>query len=217
LFRKFHAAGAMKLPSEPRQLTMAGYIRTAMSSFLDDEYLESSDYSSRHFPSTTIMASVFRPGATALITGSASGVGFAFARLCRQQGLHLALVDRDSKNLNTAVELLRSESKHPDLKTEGYTLDVSDLSAWKSVASDVHSTFGDAIDLLMLNAGHGPKPNGSSWLDVDYWHRTLDTNLYGVVNGIATFLPAVQKSKGPSAIVITGSKQGITNPPGTVF
>ena len=67
----------------------------------------------------------------------------------------------------------------------------------------------------MLNAGHSPKPSGTSrWLDVDYWHKTLDTNLFGVVNGIATFLPNIQASTGPSAVVITGSKQGITNPPG---
>lgn len=45
----------------------------------------------------------------------------------------------------------------------------------------------------------------------------MDVNLFGVINGIATLLPAVQataKASGPSAIVITGSKQGITNPPG---
>lgn len=68
------------------------------------------------------------------------------------------------------------------------------------------------IDLLVLNAGIGPK---SSWLDTDSFRRILDTNLYGVINGISSLLPLVgsgQSSK--SAIVITGSKQGITNPPG---
>jgi NAD(P)-dependent dehydrogenase (short-subunit alcohol dehydrogenase family) len=158
---------------------------------------------------------VFRSGATAVISGSAGGVGFAFARICRQHGMNLALLDRDTDNLNTAVKLLSSESKSSDLKTEGYTLDVSDLSAWNSTASKITSTFGPSIDLLMLNAGHAPKNTGNSkWLDVNYWHQTLDTNLFGVVNGIATFLPLIQKSEGPSSVVITGSKQGITNPPG---
>lgn len=160
-------------------------------------------------------SSVFRPGATALISGSAGGVGFAFARICRQHGMHLALLDRDSDNLAAAVKLLKAEAKQSDLKTESYSIDVADVSAWKSVSQKVSSTFGSSIDLLMLNAGHSPKPAGTSrWLDVDYWHKTLDTNLFGVVNGIATFLPFVQESTGPSAIVITGSKQGITNPPG---
>ena len=42
----------------------------------------------------------------------------------------------------------------------------------------------------------------------------MDTNFFGVVNGISTFLPGIRKREGPTAIVITGSKQGITNPPG---
>lgn len=44
----------------------------------------------------------------------------------------------------------------------------------------------------------------------------MDVNLFGVINGISTFLPTVQSTakSSPSAIVVTGSKQGITNPPG---
>lgn len=42
----------------------------------------------------------------------------------------------------------------------------------------------------------------------------MDVNLFGVVNGISTFLPVLQKQSYPTAVVITGSKQGITNPPG---
>lgn len=46
--------------------------------------------------------------------------------------------------------------------------------------------------------------------------QILDTNLYGVINGLNTYVPSFQSrsSNTPSAIVITGSKQGITNPPG---
>ena len=42
----------------------------------------------------------------------------------------------------------------------------------------------------------------------------METNLFGVINGLNTFVPDIQNSSKPSAIVITGSKQGITNPPG---
>lgn len=46
--------------------------------------------------------------------------------------------------------------------------------------------------------------------------KVLETNLFGVIHGINTFLPTVQKASetNPTSIVITGSKQGITNPPG---
>lgn len=72
------------------------------------------------------------------------------------------------------------------------------------------------INLLALNAGIGPP---SSWDDPASFRAILDTNLFGVVYGITTFLPAVRAAAaaGPdahAAVVITGSKQGITNPPG---
>jgi len=42
----------------------------------------------------------------------------------------------------------------------------------------------------------------------------MNTNYFGIVNGISTFLPSLRRQTKPTAIVITGSKQGITNPPG---
>lgn len=167
-------------------------------------------------------STIFRPGATALITGGASGVGFAMATIFRQHGMHLAILDRSKDNLNAATAALKSQastSQHPGIKTEGYELDVSDLKAWKSLQPQVESTFGK-IDVLMLNAGTSVKPSTSqSYLDPEYFHKTLDTNMYGVVNGLATFLPSIQAAAKASpdkqtAVIITGSKQGITNPPG---
>jgi len=67
------------------------------------------------------------------------------------------------------------------------------------------------VDLLSLNAGIGLE---LSWEDVAYFHKIMDVNLFGVINGISTFLPVVQAQKAPSAIIITSSKQGITNSPG---
>ncbi|EON68616.1 hypothetical protein W97_07874 [Coniosporium apollinis CBS 100218] len=42
----------------------------------------------------------------------------------------------------------------------------------------------------------------------------MAVNLFGVINGLNTFIPVIRSQDKPSAIVITGSKQGITNPPG---
>lgn len=44
--------------------------------------------------------------------------------------------------------------------------------------------------------------------------QIIDTNFFGVINGISTFLPQIRSQTTPSSIIITGSKQGITNPPG---
>jgi len=172
------------------------------------------------------MSTFFRQGATALISGGASGVGFAMAQLCRKHGMHVALIDYNSSNLQAAHKALSSSnsSNTSDLKTEAYQLDVGDLSAWKSILPKFQSTF-PSLDLLMLNAGTSVKPSTSQvYEDVDYFHQTLNTNMYGVVNGLSVFLPLLQQSaksasssSSPAAghgIIITGSKQGITNPPG---
>lgn len=169
----------------------------------------------------TTMSSFFRSGATALISGGASGVGFAMAQLCRKHGMHVALIDYNTQNLQAAHKAL-SSSGDSSTKTETYQLDVGDLSAWKAVLPKFQSTF-PSLDLLMLNAGTSVKPSTKQvYEDVEYFHKTLNTNMYGVVNGLSVFLPLLQESakssgessKGSSGVIITGSKQGITNPPG---
>lgn len=171
------------------------------------------------------MSSFFRQGATALISGGASGVGFAMAQLCRKHGMHVALLDYNSANLQAAHKALNTSNSTSDLKTEAYQLDVGDLSAWTSILPKFQSTF-PSLDLLMLNAGTSVKPaTNQVYEDVEYFHKTLNTNMYGVINGLSVFLPLLQQSaksssslpssKGSShGVIITGSKQGITNPPG---
>lgn len=70
------------------------------------------------------------------------------------------------------------------------------------------------LELLALNAGIGLR---GGWEDASYFHKVLDVNLFGVSHGLSTLLPLVTASSSvsnPSSIIITGSKQGITNPPG---
>ncbi|KAF7118896.1 hypothetical protein CNMCM5793_008532 [Aspergillus hiratsukae] len=164
------------------------------------------------------MAAIFQPERTALITGAASGVGFAIAKVCRSKGMHLALLDIDTANLEKAKnELAALDSS---LKTEIYTIDVGDLVAWKDVTTRIRLTFND-LDLVVLNAGKSHKAQSDlsgrlkPWADADYWRKTFDTNVFGPLNGLETLLPLLTTSSPtPKAIVITGSKQGITNPPG---
>lgn len=69
------------------------------------------------------------------------------------------------------------------------------------------------ITLLALNAGTGG-PHGFGDGDSAAFEKILAVNVLGVVHGITTLLPLVREAGGPAAIVVTGSKQGITNPPG---
>lgn len=72
------------------------------------------------------------------------------------------------------------------------------------------------LNLLALNAGTGVP---SSWSNAASFTTTLNTNLFGVIHGITALLDTVKVSateEHPSAVVVTGSKQGITNPPRNV-
>jgi NADP-dependent 3-hydroxy acid dehydrogenase YdfG len=106
--------------------------------------------------------SVINSQKTALITGAASGVGFAVAKLCRHKGMHLALLDIDSDNLMKAKTALSDSDSN--LKTEAYVLDVADRCAWKDIAGKISGSFLD-IDLVVLNAGKGYKPQAQEGRD----------------------------------------------------
>ncbi|KAJ5086164.1 hypothetical protein N7532_010935 [Penicillium argentinense] len=165
------------------------------------------------------MESVIQGQKTALITGAASGVGFAVAKFCRSKDMHLVLLDIDQENLAKAKAVL-SEA-NPRLITEAYVLDVADAALWKETTRQILQIVLE-IDLVVLNAGKGYKAQGTDagrlkpWLDGSYWDKTFDTNVRGPLNGLESLLPVLvaSKNKTPKSIVITGSKQGITNPPG---
>jgi len=151
-------------------------------------------------------AAVFRAGATALITGGASGVGLAVAKLCASHKMNLILVDNNEQNLTKAKTALPENAS-----VEYHTMDVSSLSDWTQLKTQVESG-GRQLDLLHLNAGIGAN---SDWTDNTYFQKIFGVNLFGVVNGLNTFVPHFQQSgqAQQKSIIITGSKQGITNPP----
>lgn len=149
---------------------------------------------------------VFRSGATALITGAASGVGLAVAKLCASHSMDLILVDNNSSALASAKSAISTKGS-----VEFHTMDVGSLSDWASLKSSVESS-GKKLDFLHLNAGIGL--NGK-WDDSSYFQKIFEVNLFGVVNGLNTFVSHFDNNKGErKAVVVTGSKQGITNPPG---
>lgn len=152
------------------------------------------------------MAAIFKSGHTAVITGGASGVGLSLAKKCFGYGMKVLVADWDDETLGTA-------SKHVGGDITTIKMDVSKLDDWAKLKNKVDEDFNGQINLLALNAGIGPS---SCWVDASSFHRIMDVNLFGVIHGITTFLPTVQSTakSSPAAIVITGSKQGITNPPG---
>jgi NAD(P)-dependent dehydrogenase (short-subunit alcohol dehydrogenase family) len=149
---------------------------------------------------------VFSTGKNALITGAASGVGLAVAKLCASHGMNLHLIDNNSALLEKAKEAITTKGT-----LEIHSADVSSQEDWSSIKSKLEKS-QVKLDFLHLNAGIGAK---GDWTDSAYFHKIFDVNLYGVINGINAFFPHFEgNSSDAKAIVVTGSKQGITNPPG---
>lgn len=150
----------------------------------------------------------FVAGRGAVITGGASGIGLATAQYCAGLGMPLLLADIDAAALDAASTTLRAS--HPGLTIETIVTDV----AKREDVQRLHDRAVKAgpIGLVMNNAG--VEGGGGLAADAARWHEIIDTNLWGVINGVQIFTPTLMAQGGPAAIVNTGSKQGITMPPG---
>ncbi|HEX2889085.1 SDR family NAD(P)-dependent oxidoreductase [Vineibacter terrae] len=146
-------------------------------------------------------------GRAAVITGGASGIGLAAATRFIALGMKVCLADTDDAALAAAVAALGA----PAGTALAVRTDVSQLADVQRLKETAYATFGE-VAVLMNNAGTAP--GGGPWDHYDRWRRVLDVNLWGVINGVQTFAQAMIDQKTPGAIINTGSKQGITCPPG---
>lgn len=144
------------------------------------------------------------PGRTAVITGGASGIGLATAHRLVNVGMQVCLVDRDESALSATVAQLGDQAF-------GQVTDVSDLADVERLRDAVLQRFGE-VAILMNNAGTGG--GGGAYQRYAGWQKVLGVNLWGVVHGLQTFTELMIDQGTPCAIVNTGSKQGLTNPPG---
>src|SRR5690606_30597121 len=92
--------------------------------------------------------------------------------------------------------------------------DVAKAEDLKALADRAYAAFGE-VSFLMNNAGVGNNP-GKPWENLVDWKRLLEVNLWGVVHGVQAFGARMLAQDKPAMIVNTGSKQGITTPPGNL-
>jgi NAD(P)-dependent dehydrogenase (short-subunit alcohol dehydrogenase family) len=150
-------------------------------------------------------------GRVAVITGAASGIGLAAATRFASMGLKVCLADLSAEALDRASEAVAAASTEGRDAVLTVATDVSHLASVQALRDAVYAKFGE-VGVLMNNAGTAP--GGGPWEHIDRWRRVLEVNLWGVINGVQTFAAPMLAQRSPCAIVNTGSKQGITCPPG---
>jgi len=145
-------------------------------------------------------------GKVAVITGGASGIGYAIAQRAGAEGMTVALIDVEAPALRDAAAALASHG----VRVHAFEADVADREAMLAVAARVGAEVGDAW-LLVNNAGvfvAAPFLESTP----EQWEFVLGTNLWGVVHGLQAFLPAmVERDSGH--VVNTSSLDGIVTVP----
>ncbi|APO76663.1 short-chain dehydrogenase/reductase SDR family protein [Rhizobium etli 8C-3] len=159
-------------------------------------------------PVTNIQQILDKPN-VAVITGGASGIGLAAAKRFAKAGMSVVIADLGGDRLAAARGEL--EAVAGTQRVMAVETDVSDRSSLETLEKSVVQRFG-RVHVLMNNAGIGPETSIFS-AQAD-WDSILGVNLLGVINGTRVFGPNMLAHGEPGLIINTGSKQGITTPPG---
>lgn len=141
-------------------------------------------------------------GRTALITGSATGIGFAVAERFVAEGARVVIADRDATAAALAVEALGAS-------TRAAVLDISDESSVEAAFADLIADDW-APDVVIANAGVQlfGQDAAVADLDLDVWKRTIDINLTGTFLTVKHAVRAMLQGDGGS-IILTGSPTGL--------
>ena len=151
------------------------------------------------------------PNNVAVITGGASGIGLAAAMRFAGLGMKVCIADLGTNRLAEAETRIASVAPRGAANVMAMTADVSRIEDVSVLEQAVRERFG-GTDILMNNAGI--QPGSQMFNPLQNWQRILGVNLWGVIHGSQVFAPRMI-GRGRSGLIInTGSKQGITTPPG---
>ncbi|EPE95842.1 SDR family NAD(P)-dependent oxidoreductase [Rhizobium grahamii] len=157
----------------------------------------------------TKIQDIIKKSNVAVITGGASGIGLAAAKHFARAGMSVAIADLGGDRLATAAEELKAISGEEHVLA--VETDVAQKESLEALERTVIQRFG-RVHILMNNAGIGPET--SIFSAQANWDSLLGVNLLGVIHGVRTFGQHMLAHGEPGLIINTGSKQGITTPPG---
>ncbi len=149
-------------------------------------------------------------GRVAVVTGAASGIGLAAATRFASLGLKVCLADADEAALEGATAIVAGQARQT-ADVLAIPTDVGQRDQVLRLKQQVDEAFGE-VAVLMNNAGR--EGGGGLFAELARWEELIATNLWGVIHGVQVFAPDMAARGTPGAIINTGSKQGITCPPG---
>ena len=155
--------------------------------------------------------SAMSPNNIAVITGGASGIGLAAAMRFAGCGMKVCIADLGTDRLAEAGAKLAAAAPDGAANIMAKAVDVSRFEEMSELEAAVRERFG-GTDILMNNAG--VQPGSGMFGPSENWERILGVNLWGVIHGTQVFAPRMIARGRPGLIINTGSKQGITTPPG---
>ncbi|MCH8207199.1 MAG: SDR family NAD(P)-dependent oxidoreductase [Chloroflexi bacterium] len=152
-------------------------------------------------------------GRVAVVTGAASGIGFALAQRCASEGMKVVLADVEVKALGRAEEMMTDTGA----TVLSVVTNVSREADIETLAGKALTEFG-AVHLLFNNAGvgnSGAGGGGAIWEStIADWEWLLSVNLWGVVHGLRVFVPIMLEQDTQCHIVNTASVAGLISGPG---
>jgi NAD(P)-dependent dehydrogenase (short-subunit alcohol dehydrogenase family) len=148
-------------------------------------------------------------GATAIVTGGASGIGRALAEELAKRGCEVVLVDLQ---IELAEEVV-SEINASGGKAKAVKMDVTDFPAMEQLVQETVHRAG-RLDYIFNNAGI-VIGGGVNLYGIEDWNHVIDVNLRGIINGIqATY--KIMTAQGFGHIVNTASMSGLVHGPGNI-
>jgi NAD(P)-dependent dehydrogenase (short-subunit alcohol dehydrogenase family) len=142
-------------------------------------------------------------GRVAVVTGAASGIGRALAEAFAAAGSSVILADLDGAEADVVAKGIREKGG----EASAIAVDVSDATSVDELAAATLARYG-RVDVLCNNAGVSTF-NLIQDQTLDDWRWVFGVNLWGVVNGIQSFLPIMRRQGTPAHIVNTSSIAGL--------
>jgi len=137
-----------------------------------------------------------------IITGASSGIGEATAKLLASRGAKVVLGARRTEKLKRIAEDITQNGG----QAVWQALDVTRQEDNNHIVALAQDRFG-RVDVMFLNAGLMPNSPLSA-LKIDDWHRMVDVNIKGVLNGVAAVLPTFLKQQS-GHVIATSSVAGL--------